>query len=188
METRSGVSTLAQSGDATPGQVGQDANVAVLHHYRLTKYDPVLRDQTGAYTGDDWTMFGQIGQTFAGQRLTLAAYLSVEARHLVVVASFMEENNTSSVVADGVEDAHGTFRVGDGATLSAVEATDAVRQMLRDEGWCRLIEDDRFYVHVGWDYYLYVGTEKPCDESASLALEKGLFVDRDFPSPYLSGD
>lgn len=119
--------------------------MAVLHHYRVTKYDPALRDESGAYTGDDWTMFGQIGQTFAGQRLTLATYLDVEARHLVALASFMGENNTASVTAEGVEDARGTFRVAEGSALSAVEATEAVRQMLRDDGWCRLVDHDRFY-------------------------------------------
>ena len=156
------------------------------NHYRVTKYDPVLRDTSGAYTGDDWIMFEQIGQTFDGVRLTLAMYLDVEARHLVVLASFLEESGTAGVTAAGVKNADQTFRVSEGARLSRVEAIEAVRQMLRDEGWCRLIDDDRFYIHVGWDYYLYVGCDQPCERSVALAEEKGLFVDRDFPSPYLT--
>ena len=47
------------------------------NHYRVTKYDPVLRDASGAYTGDDWIMFEQIGQTFDGVPLTLATYLTL---------------------------------------------------------------------------------------------------------------
>jgi hypothetical protein len=160
----------------------------VLFHYRLTKYDPAFRDESGAYTGDDWTMASQIGETFGGARLTLPAYLEVEARHLVVLASFMEESETLSVCAQGVENAHGSFRVSEGAELSPFEAIEAVRQMLRDEGWCRLVDDDRFYLHVGWDYYLYVGTDTPCARSVALAGESGLFVDREFPSPYLEED
>jgi len=65
------------------------------NHYRVTKYDPVLRDASGAYTGDDWIMFEQIGQTFDGVPLTLATYLDVEARHLVALASVLEESGTS---------------------------------------------------------------------------------------------
>src|SRR5438067_1205198 len=99
-------------------------------------------------------MFDQIGETFGGARLTLSTYLDVEARHLVVMAAFLEESGTSVVMAQGVEDHNHTFCVSDGARLSQVEAIDAVRQMLRGEGWCRLVDDDRFYVHVGWDYYL----------------------------------
>jgi hypothetical protein len=158
----------------------------ILHHYRLTKYDPLLRDPSGAYTGDDWTMFEQIGQIFDGVRLTLSTYLDVEAQHLLVLASFLEESGTSRVTAVDVENADQTFRVSEGASLPPTEAIEAVRQMLRAEGWCRLIDDDRFYIHVGWDYYLYVGSEDPCERSVALATDRGLFVDRDFPSPYLT--
>jgi hypothetical protein len=166
----------------------QDASVAVAHHYRVTKYDPALRDHSGAYTGDDWSMFAEIGGTFGGVRLTLAAYLDIEARHLVALASFFEESRTATVTAEGVENAMGTFRVSEGAELAPVDAIEAVRQMLRDEGWCRLVNGDRFYIHVGWDYYLYVGTETRCDQSVAFAAESGLFVDEDFPSPYLDDD
>lgn len=162
--------------------------MAVIYHYRVTKYDPALRDNSGAYTGNDWTMFGQIGETFDEVRLTLPTYLEVEGRHLVVLASFIDESNTSSVTAEGVENAAGTFRVSEGAELTPIDAIEAVRQMLRDEGWCRLVDDDRFYLHVGWDYYLYVGTDRPCDRSVAVAQERGLFVDGDFPSPYLEHD
>jgi len=127
-------------------------------------------------------------ETFAGARLTLPGYLDVEARHLVVLASFLEESGTTRLVAVGVEDAANTLRVEEGAELSTVDAIEVVRQMLREEGWCRLEDDDRFYIHVGWDYYLYVGSERPCEESVAQAKSVGLFVDGDFPSPYLSDD
>jgi hypothetical protein len=157
----------------------------LLHCYRLTKYDPALRDGSGAYTGDDWIMFSQIGETFAGERLTLARYLEVEARHLVALASFLEESGTATVTAEDVEDSSGALRVSEGAELSPGEAVEAARHMLRDEGWCRLRDGDRFYLHVGWDYYVYVGSHVPCERSVELAEQNGLFVDCDFPSPYL---
>ena len=160
----------------------------VLNHYRMTKYDPARRDASGAYTAEEWTAFSDVGKSFNGERLSLSTYLDVEATHLVVLASFLDESGTSLVVADGVENHSQTFHVSEGARLSPVEATDAVRQMLREEGWCRLADDDRFYIHVGWDYYVYVGTEQPCERSVALAEAKGLYVDRDFPSPYLQRD
>jgi hypothetical protein len=155
------------------------------HHFRVTKYDPALRDAAGSYTGDDWTMFEQIGKSFGGTPLTLPTYLDVEARHLITLASFLEATGTQRVIADHVENAGGSFRVVEGQALSRVEAIEAVRQMLREEGWCRLIDGDRFYIHVGRDYYVYVGTEADCPDSVALAVKNGLFVDRDFASPYL---
>jgi hypothetical protein len=109
-------------------------------------------------------------------------------KYEVVVASFLDESGTSRVVAEDVESHSQTFCVGEGAGLSPIEATDAVRQMLREEGWCRLADGDRFYIHIGWDYYVYVGTEQPCERSVALAEAKRLYVDRDFPSPYLQRD
>jgi hypothetical protein len=181
--------TLAQSGVfVSVLALKDDGGMAVQHHYRLTKYDPTLRDETGAYTGDDWTTFADIGQTFRGEPLTLATYLDVEVRHLVVLASFLEESGTTRVVAEGVEASSDAFRVSEGMELSPTQAVEAVRQILRDEGWCRLVDADRFYIHVGWDYYLYVGTEQPCERSVALAKSHGLFVDRDFPSPHRPRD
>jgi hypothetical protein len=165
-----------------------DGEMAPPQQFRLTKYDPAVRDGTGAYTADDWIMFSQIGDEFDGERLTLAKYLDVEARHLVVLASFIEESGTAELAAEGVENSGGAFRVAEAAKLSPIEAIEAVRQMLRDEGWCRLIDDDRFYIHIGWDYYVYVGTDRPCERSVALAESVGLFVDRDFTSPYLSDE
>ncbi|MCE0445519.1 hypothetical protein LT493_12195 [Streptomyces tricolor] len=42
-------------------------------------------------------------------------------------------------------------------------ALELVRVMLRDQGaWCRLETGDVFTVHVGWDQYVYVGSDRPC--------------------------
>lgn len=162
--------------------------MAVIYHYRVTKYDPALRDGTGAIFRDDWTAISDIGKTFAGVRLTLPTYLEVEAHHLVALASFMEESDTSRVRAEGVENSFGTFRVSEGAELSPVEAVEVVRQMLREGGWCRLWDDDRFYIQVGWDYDLYVGTDTSCERSVAMAQERGLFVDDMDSHPWLDDD
>lgn len=88
------------------------------------------------------------------------------------------------LVARDVEDPIGLFRVTEGARLSPVEAIEVVRQLLREEGWCRLEDGERFFIHAGYDYYLFVGSDRPCTESVEMAERLGLFVDRDFPSPY----
>ena len=121
---------------------------------------------------------------FSGQRLTLADYLDFEAKHLVAVASFIEESDVLELVARDVEDSFGRFRVAERARLSPVEAIEVVRQLLREEGWCRLEDGERFFIHAGYDYYLFVGSDWPCTESVERAERLGLFVDPDFPSPY----
>jgi hypothetical protein len=55
------------------------------NHYRVTKYDPVLRDASGAYTGDDWIMFEQIGQTLQTQTRPSAMMLFIKNLRAVIM-------------------------------------------------------------------------------------------------------
>ncbi|NUT56621.1 MAG: hypothetical protein HOQ03_11665, partial [Thermoleophilia bacterium] len=95
----------------------------VRNHYRVTKYDPAQRDASGAFTGEDWTALSDVGKSFNGEQLSLSTYLDMEATHLVVVASFLDESATSLVVAEGVENHNQTFGVTEDAQLSPIEAT-----------------------------------------------------------------
>ena len=54
--------------------------------------------------------------------------------------------------------------------------------MLREELWCRLESVDGF-VHIGWDYYMYIGVPHPCPEAELLAEGLGLYPER-IVSPY----
>ena len=68
---------------------------------------------------------------------------------------------------------------------AAQKLIEALKSLLREEFWCRLEGEHGSYIHVGWDYYLYVGV--PCVPSASIeaAQADGLFVES-FESPYMA--
>jgi hypothetical protein len=57
-----------------------------------------------------------------------------------------------------------------------------LRSLLREEYWCRL-ESETAFVHVGWDYYMYISVLKSCPLAESIAQNRGLFVEQ-FRSPY----
>jgi hypothetical protein len=158
------------------------------HGVRITKYDPGLRDERGAFTGDDWTSVSDVGESFAGEVLTFAHYVAIEGRHVEAVATFLEEAGVERLTLAGVElvpdwaDGVPGFREGD--SLDRLGALDRLRLMLREEMSARL-EAPTLYCHVGYDYYLYVGTTTPCPRSVGAAREVGLFVDEDFVSPQL---
>lgn len=50
---------------------------------------------------------------------------------------------------------------------------------------CALVAEDRFHIHVGFEYYMYVGSNHACPRSVKRAGDLGLFVHEDFPSPQL---
>jgi hypothetical protein len=151
---------------------------------RITKYDPALRDEFGAFTGDDWTAVSDVGGTFNGEVLTLHKYLEVEARYLRVVAAFLAEAGVQAMKALDVEFYGACWWPKPGESLAALETVDVVREMLRERGFCRLAGPCDVYVHVGYDYYLYLGGDVSCEKTLHVAADASLFVDERFTSPY----
>nr|WP_243706105.1 hypothetical protein [Micromonospora sp. KC721] len=47
--------------------------------------------------------------------------------------------------------------------------------------------DKRFFVHVGWDQYVYVGSSVGCPRAVAFAHEHGLFAEPISASPYVFG-
>ncbi|MFF3600658.1 hypothetical protein [Kitasatospora indigofera] len=158
--------------------------------HRVTKYDPADRDERGCYTGPEDSD---------------CDHGPVEAAYLVALAAFAEEAGITELTVRDPE-YHGAglgelppaeeegmaalFRPGltgfhDGATVSPAVALEMVRVMLRESGgWCRLESDGRFFLHVGYDQYSYVGSAVPVGRAVARTAELGLFAERITASPY----
>ena len=151
--------------------------------YRVTKYDPALRDARGAYTADEWILFKQIGSAFGGIVLTEGEYLRVEEAYINSATAFLREGGLNSLTVEGIENHKRlALEFGEGSVLSLERVGDVIRQMLREELWCRLESQDGF-VHIGWDYYMYIGVPHRCPKAELLAEGLGLYPER-FSSPY----
>ena len=151
--------------------------------FRITKYDPAFRDETGAYTRDEWTAVGDIGRTFSGVELSESAYQRVEDAYAATAIAFMRESGVASLTISGLENgARLPLPFSEGALLNLRDAAAVLRQVLREEFWCRL-EAEGGFIHLGYDYYMYIGVVRPCPEATALARQLGLFVEP-FRSPY----
>ncbi|WP_432115310.1 S1 RNA-binding domain-containing protein [Streptomyces sp. S1] len=159
--------------------------------YRITKYDPADRDEHGSYVGDEDTVsdHGPVEAAYLAAVTAFAEATGID--HLAVrepqVAGPVTFGREPAVEGDGLA---GLFPPGlegfhDGATVPLPVALELVRAMLRDNGvWCRLEVEDAFTVHVGWDQYLYVGSDRPCEEALTRTRALGLFPERLPVSPY----
>jgi hypothetical protein len=155
-----------------------------VHEYRVTKYNPAFRDRSGAYTKVEWTMFGQIGQTFSGGVLTSDEYERIEDAYIQAALSFLRESGLLSMRVAGLK--HSRKRPLDfqnGIVLPLERIGEITRQILREEYWCRLEGSDGF-LHFGWDYYMYIGVPHLCPIARARATKLGLFVE-EFASPYV---
>jgi hypothetical protein len=170
-----------------------------MREFRVTKYDPWLRDANGYYLKrDEWTYFAQVGRTLGGETLTLEAYAETEDRYVEALFRFMAAAGTlmlrvttlvkplarrSKASASPVDAMVRAVRNGDafhGDTLAIL-----VRCILRNEIWARLVADDGFFVHFGDDYYMYIGVND--DEFIAPPMPPGIFVEP-FHSPYHDED
>ncbi|OII63860.1 RNA-binding protein [Streptomyces sp. CC53] len=159
--------------------------------YRVTKYDPADRDEHGYYTGSEDTVSDHGPVEEAYLQAVEAFAVSTGIDHLTV-----REPHVSSFVHLGVEPRRedfaldGLFPTGpsgfhDGAEVPFTIGRELVRAMLRDSGaWCRLEVEDVFAVHVGWDQYLYIGSNRPCEEALVRTRALGLFPERVGVSAY----
>ena len=150
--------------------------------YRVTKYNPAHRDAAGSYTLDEWSSFADIGQRFDGVRLTPEVYQTVEDAYVRVAQAFLEEAGVPSLCVIGLEAPTNDAPLAEGAHLSLPQIDSVLRALLRERYWCRL-ECELGFIHVGWDYYMYVGVSCQCPGAEALAKAYGLYVEN-FSSPY----
>ncbi|HET6359303.1 hypothetical protein [Streptomyces sp.] len=158
--------------------------------HRITKYDPADRDEHGNYTGAEGAV---------------SDHGPVEAAYLAAIAAFAEtsgidrleirEPEVTGFVHFGVEPSDGGHGLGglfppdlasyhDGAEVSLPVALELVRAMLRDQGaWCRLEAGDVFTVHVGWDQYVYVGSDRLCADAVARTVHRNSASSRNRSRP-----
>jgi len=132
-------------------------------------------------------MYSQVGTEVGGAKLTMEEYVRVEKSYVEAAVGLLAECGVQSVAIDALE--HNgrhqaqSFDLVEGQPLSGESLREALRSLLRGDFWCRLMDGERAYIHVGWDYYMYVGV--PCAGLSSIeeAQKAGLFIEP-FESPY----
>jgi hypothetical protein len=159
-----------------------DAGGAAVFEFRVTKYDPALRDHRGAYMRHEWTSYSDVGRAFGGSVLTQAEYVRVEDAYATAVVAFLREAGVMSLAVAELENHAGIVAPFPNGLLGLADVCKVVRRVLREEFWCRL-EGAGGFVHLGYDYYMYIGVPVPCPEAEELARRLGLFVEP-FRSPY----
>jgi hypothetical protein len=113
-------------------------------------------------------------------------YLLIEDAYVLAVDAFMETAGVREVVATGVEIHDGTWmssniRLDEGSTLSGDALHETVRACLREKVWCKLEGARGFFVHLGYDLYMFIGLPDGVEPPAALPY---LFIE-EAESPYL---
>ena len=154
-----------------------------VFEFRVTKYDPKFRAPSGAYTREEWTSVGDVGRTYGGVAFTREDYERTEGAYLRAAKAFLDEASVGALVIRGLEDRDARYpEFSEGAVLPVKEIQTLLALVLREKLWCRLEAPDTF-VHIGYDFYMYIGVPGPCPFAQRMAVSLGLFVEP-FRSPY----
>lgn len=170
----------------------------IMYGWRVTKYDPAFRDEGGAYLRDEWTSLSDVGKSFGEAGLSFEEYRKVEDAYVSTALSFISEAGLDALTVTHLE----TYGVSEaraedvrdidfdpkvarrGMRLSGGALGDACRLVLREILWCKLESENGFYLHFGYDYYMYIGSPAPSEKSIAHGRRQGLFVE-EMESPYL---
>ncbi|MGW4206574.1 RNA-binding protein [Lentzea sp. NPDC004789] len=150
-----------------------------MHVFKVTKYDPAH--------------FGERG--YFGPLESRSDRGPLEAAYLAAVEAFALDTGVTELTVrePEISKRHGLTELfppdlsgyHDGARVPLATGVALVRAMLRDNGaWCRLEDGERFFVHVGFDQYMYIGSAEPCDDAVTRARAAGLFPVPIDGSPY----
>lgn len=170
-----------------------------MAEFRITKYDPDMRLPDGSFGIETWTSVSDIGRSFQGRVLTSTEYIAIESAYVAAVQLFMAACNVDALICNNIE-LHDNqqdtpqlppeFRLtneripAEGTSVSDKDLDDLVRLVLRECLWCRLDGPSGFFVHFGYDLYMYIGTGTV---THAPHVSPPLFIE-EFASPYHDED
>ena len=151
-----------------------------FNQYRITKYNPLCRVNE-IYTKNEWTSMYDVGKSYDEKTFTFEEYLTVEKSYLNVIEKVLQKANVKRVIIKQGENIYS--KLNNSVLCSQEEVLLVARGCLREEFWCKLVSKD-FFVHFGYDYYMYIGANIEEEQMAKIACENGLFSELIQQSPY----
>ncbi|EOA3012160.1 hypothetical protein ACX35G_000976 [Enterococcus faecalis] len=167
-----------------------------MFYYRISKYNPKYRDESGHYTLQDWTSFYDIGKVFLGRKLTVEEYNTIENLYIEVVVLSMKETKQEFLTVKALEkiaeenmaemdsDCQAFYQnIHDGDKLSLEEIPVFMKLQLRELLWAKL-SSKNLNVHFGYDYYMYIISSKKLSSVVESFYKRGIYIEENIHSPY----
>jgi len=174
-----------------------------MQQFSVTKYDPARRNEKGHFLDNDWTCASEIGHDIGGKKLELNTCLAVEAAYAEAVLMFfkcsglphlritslgnsIDKSSAREMQEDEPELYDPLFfssSFQENQAVGADEIALLTKMNLRNVIWCKLEVDEKFLIHFGWHFYMYIGCTDPCESVILKVSARGLFVEP-FSSPY----
>lgn len=142
--------------------------------FLITKYNPQNRIE-GKYTAHEWTSISDIGKLFDDGVLTYSRYKQVERRYIACCIELLQKAGISELVVSSPE------YYDEGLFLPSVLSTEreiqeTIMNCLQEKCWAKL-ENRNFFIHFGYDYNMYVGTNLSVTVVQETSKKHSLFCE-----------
>lgn len=169
-----------------------------MYYYRITKYNPKYRDGIAYTKMDEWISISCIGDP-KYRNPTANEYLRVEDNYWNTMKYLLQLCHITSMRMKRIEKHHDLpffftqnkffdirpleEAIKKRKPIGIDEIEMATRLCLREEMWCMLEGEGKTFIHFGYDYYMFFGTE--IDHTIDFSfVPKGIYIE-DFKSPYV---
>lgn len=152
-----------------------------MNCFRISKYNPIYRKQ-GSYMKDEWTSISDIGKLFNGKIFTSEEYKAIESSYISCIHTIILEANIKKCTIKNFENYSETAWENN-QIIYGNQIVLFIIDCLRENCWGKL-QGSNFYIHFGYDYYVYIGTLLDLGQIISITSKNGLFCEN-MVSPYI---
>ena len=149
--------------------------------YRVTKFNPKFRVD-GKYLIDDWTSISDVGKSFSGQVLTMQKYEAMEQNYIDFVKNALQICGINELEIIQLEKYSSRLEWENQQWINLQQISSFMKDCLREKCWAKLVTKD-FFLHFGYDYYMYISSNLNEQMLQELACRFDLFVEK-YESPY----
>lgn len=171
-----------------------------MQFYRITKYNPAFRDKEGRYVNEEWTSVYDIGKKFNNKILTPDDYLFSENQYISILLKIIKDVKIPYLVIKELEQdlleveikkkklseigingsIYDNLPFRNNKKIEIICFDEIFKLILREIIWCKLEFKKKFFIHFGYDFYVYVGCNSKIDFNNNF-----LFLES-IKSPYLT--
>lgn len=168
--------------------------------YRITKYNPKLRDSRGAYTQEDWTAYCDIGHVYGDVIFTSEEYLRVESNYISAILQAVDSLKADALYIRKLESLSTVEKerdllekyglqlsseeekvfcdLRDGKEVSKPELPAYLRLLLRECFWCELhTKRSTVVIYPGYDYYVYLHCDSLDEGIITASAKQGIYIE-----------
>lgn len=166
-----------------------------MYSYKVFKYKIKNKNEII----NEWTSISDIGKEYNGKQFKYEEYIKTENTYIEAINMFIKLNKIKELTIDELEKYNYDKLIYDEYDIQIKELIKKVknkmkiktsdielfiRAILREQIWAKLASSDEFYIHFGYDYYMYIGSKAEPQKEIEQIEKMGLVIEKQL-SPYL---